>query len=136
MKKTVCAGAVALAMLGLLSIAPAACAGEMENGYTASIDVARIHNVLRLTPEQERYWRPVEAALRALASHQERVESDGFVHRVSRQVVSVVLNSAAVERLVVAARPLIARLSDEQKQAAGQMAQEMGLGPVVMAAMN
>jgi hypothetical protein len=47
-----------------------------------------------------------------------------------------VLSSAAVERLAIAARPLIARLNDEQKQAAGQMAQEMGLGPVVMAAMN
>ncbi len=142
MKKTVCAGAFTLAVFGLLSIIPPACAGEMENGYatqgasSASINVARIHNVLRLTHEQERYWRPVEAALRELASHQERTESDGLVHRVSRRVVSIVLSSAAVERLVVAARPLIARLNDEQKQAAGQMAQEMGLGPVVMAAMN
>ena len=124
-------------MFGLLSTVPAACAGELDNGYTASINVARIHSVLRLTQEQERYWRPVEAALRALASRQqERAESDGLVRRVSRRVVSIVLSSAAVERLVVAARPLIARLSDEQKQAAGQMAQEMGLGPVVMAAMN
>jgi hypothetical protein len=136
MKKTVCAGAFAFAVFGLLSVAPAAYAGEMENGYTASINVGRIHNVLRLTHEQERYWRPVEAALRDLANHQQRVESDGFVHRVSRRVVSIVLSGAAVERLVVAARPLIARLNDEQKQAAGQMAQEMGLGPVVMAAMN
>jgi hypothetical protein len=31
---------------------------------------------------------------------------------------------------------LIARLDDGQKQAAGQLAQEMGLGPVVMAALN
>ena len=132
MKKTVCAGAVALAALGVLSIAPAARA----DGMSASINVARIHNVLRLTQEQERYWRPVEAALRDLASHQARTESDGIMHRVSRRVVSIVLSSAAIERLVVAARPLIARLNDEQKQAAGQMAQEMGLGPVVMAAMN
>ena len=44
--------------------------------------------------------------------------------------------SAAVERLVVAARPLIAKLDDQQKQAAGQLAQEMGLGSVVMAALN
>jgi len=51
-------------------------------------------------------------------------------------VVSIVLNSAAVERLAVAARPLIVRLDDGQKQAAGQLAQEMGLGPVVMAALN
>lgn len=142
MKKTLCAGVFALAAIGLLSNISAASAGEMGNGYaaqgqmSASIDVGRIRSVLRLTQEQERYWRPVEAALRDLAHHQERVESDGFVHRVSRRVISIVLNSAAVERLVVAARPLIAKLNDEQKQAAGQLAQEMGLGSVVMAALN
>ena len=142
MKKTFCAGVFALAALGLLSNISAAGAGGMENGYaaqapgSATIDIERIRNVLRLTHEQERYWRPVEAALRDLAQHQERVELDGFVRRVSRRVVSIVLNSAAVERLVVAARPLIARLDDAQKQAAGQLAQEMGLGAVVVAALN
>jgi len=92
--------------------------------------------VLKLTQEQERYWRPVEVALRDLARHKEQPESDGLVRRVSRRVVSIVLNSAALERLVFAARPLIAKLNDEQKQAAGRLAQEMGLGPVVMAALN
>ncbi len=78
----------------------------------------------------------MEAALRDLARHQERSEQGGFVHRVGQRVVSIVLNSAAVERLAAAARPLIARLNNEQKQAAGQLAQEMGLGAVVMAALN
>jgi hypothetical protein len=142
MKKTFCAGIVGLAALGLLSTISAASAGGLEYGYTAqtpgsaTIDIARIKSVLKLTQEQERYWRPVEVALRDLARHQERAESDGFVRRVSRQVVSIVLNSAAVERLVVAARPLVAKLDDGQKQAAGQLAQEMGLGAVVVAALN
>lgn len=142
MMKTLCAGVFALAAVGLLSNISAASAGEMGYGYAAqgptpaSIDVGRIRSALRLTQEQERYWRPVEAALRDLARHQEPAESDGFVHRVSRRVVLIVLNSVAVERLVVAARPLIAKLDDEQKQAAGQLAQEMGLGAVVMAALN
>ena len=141
MKKIIRAGVIALAAAGLLSNIPAASAAEMANGYTqepqsASINITRIRNVLRLTQEQERYWRPVEAALRDLARHQVRAEPEGLVRRVSRQVVSIVLNSAAIERLVVAARPLIARLDDGQKQAAGQLAQEMGLGPVVMAALN
>lgn len=136
----VCAGVFALATM-VFSHVPAACAGEMGNSYgsqtiSASIDVARIHSVLQLTQEQERYWRPVEAALRALSRHQESNENDGYVHRVSRRLVQIVLDSAAVQRLAVAARPLIARLSDQQKQAAGQLAQEMGLGPVVMAALN
>jgi len=53
------------------------------------------------------------------------------MRRVSRRMVSIVLNSTAVERLVVAARPLIAVLNDEQKRAACGMAQQMGLGPVL-----
>ncbi len=142
MKKTLCAGVFALAAFSLLPNVSAVRAGELGNSYaaqspmSASINIGRIRNVLKLTQEQERYWRPVEAALRDLARHQEQAESDGFVHRVSRRVVSIVLDSSAVERLVVAARPLIAKLNDEQKQAAGQLAQEMGLGQVVMAALN
>jgi hypothetical protein len=142
MKKTFCAGVFALAAIGLLSNISIASAAEIGSGYaahrsiSASIDVGRIRSVLKLTQEQDRYWRPVEAALRDLARHQEQPESDGFVHRVSRRVVSIVLSTAAVERLAVAARPLISRLNDEQKQAAGQLAQEMGLGSVVMAALN
>ncbi len=50
-------------------------------------------------------------------------------------MVSVVLNAAAVRRLAVAARPLIAALRDDQKQGAMVLAQEMGLGPV-LAALN
>ena len=142
MKMAICAGALSLAIIGLLSNAPAANAGERGDGYSAqppmsaAIDIGRIHRVLQLTQEQERYWRPVEAALRNLASHQERSDSDGFVHRVSRRLVQIVLDSAAVQRLAVAARPLIAKLDDRQKQAAGELAQEMGLGPVVLAALN
>jgi hypothetical protein len=92
--------------------------------------------VLRLTSEQEPYWPPVEAALRNIARQQAQVEPAGFVRRISRRVVSVVLNSVAVERLAIAARPLIAVLNEEQMRAASALAQEMGLGPVVMAALK
>lgn len=140
MKKRLLAGAFLLAAVGLFSTGPGAKAGEIgsQGSYTisASIDVARIHRVLQLTPEQERYWRPVEAALRQLAHHQPQSESEGLVHRVSRRLVQIVLDSAAVQRLAVAARPLIARLDERQKEAAGRLAQEMGLGPVVLAALN
>ncbi len=140
MKKMLCAGAFALATAALLSNVPAAGAAEAGTSQmqasTASINIGRIRSVLKLTPDQERYWRPVESALRELARRQERSEQGGFVRRVGQRVVSIVLNSAAVERLAAAARPLIARLNNEQKQAAGQLAQEMGLGAVVMAALN
>jgi hypothetical protein len=51
-------------------------------------------------------------------------------------VVSIVLNSAAVERLAAAARPLVAMLNKEQMRSAGGLAREMGLGPVVIAALK
>ncbi|HEY6024391.1 MAG TPA: hypothetical protein VIV34_09470 [Pseudolabrys sp.] len=138
MRMTVRAGALALATLALLSIGSLAQAREFtatEQGQpSASINIARIKSVLKLTAAQEPYWAPVEAALRDLAARQQgHAESDGLVRRISHRVVSVVLNSAAVQRLAVAARPLIATLDDEQMRAAHSMAQEMGLGPVVAA---
>jgi hypothetical protein len=142
MNKALCAGLFALATIGLLSNIPATYANDLasapsdQSQTAASINVVRIKSVLRLTSEQEPYWPPVEAALRNIARQQAQVEPAGFVRRISRQVVSVVLNSAAVERLAVAARPLIAKLDQEQIRAASGLAQEMGLGPVVMAALR
>jgi hypothetical protein len=141
MRKLFCAGALALATLGLLSQIPAACAGEADdNGAeqaqaSTAINIGRIHRVLRLTPEQEVYWPPVEVALRRLARNQAHSEPAGFVSRISHRVISIVLDSASVERLAVAARPLVAKLNDDQKRAASGLAQEMGLGPV-LAALN
>jgi hypothetical protein len=139
MKMTVRAGAFALATIALLLNASLAQAGEFtamngEQGQpSASINIARIKSVLKLTAAQEPYWAPVEAALRDLARHQTQAEADGLVRRISNKVVSVVLNSAAVHRLAVAARPLIAKLDEEQMRAAHGLAAEMGLGPVVAA---
>ena len=144
MKMTIYAGAFALAAAGLLPNMPAASANEFgfapseQSLMAASIDVGRIHSVLRLTPQQEPLWAPVEAALRHIARQQQQAqaESAGFVRRISNRVVSIVLNSTAVERLAVAARPLIAALDHEQKRAASGLAQEMGLGAVVVAALQ
>jgi hypothetical protein len=138
MKMTVCAGAVALATLALLSNVPATYAAEgsfasVSVSQISTINIDRIRSVLHLTAEQQRYWPPVEAALRNLARQQAREEPAGFVRRISRRMVSIVLDGAAIERLAVAARPLIGVLDNDQKQAAAGLAQEMGLGPVVAA---
>ncbi len=137
MKKIIFAGALALAALGLLS-ATHSQADEFSGLAThemAAIDIARVKRVLQLTPEQERYWPPVEAALRDIARRQEEAEPAGLVRRISHKVVSIALDSAAVGRLARVARPLIERLNDDQKQGAMALAQEMGLGPV-LAALN
>jgi hypothetical protein len=145
MKMTVCAGVVALAALGLLSVAPARAdevvmttASAPSNAVApnvTSIDIARIKGALHLTPAQERHWAPVEAALRELARRQERDANanDGVVRRVSKRVVQVALNSATVHRLVAAARPLVKTFDEQQMQTAHGLAQQMGLGPVVAA---
>ena len=135
MKKLVCAGVFALAIIGLLSNGSKAIAMEVSGAYgaQASINIARIKSVLKLTPAQEHHWAPVEAALRDLARKQSQTESTSLVRRISNRVVLVVLNSGAVQRLAVAARPLVASLDHEQMRAAQGLAQEMGLGPVVAA---
>ncbi len=138
MKMTVCAGAVALAMTGLLSnVAPGQAREITANAemaqFPASINIVRIKSALKLTPAQEPYWAPVEAALRDLSQRQAQSEGDGLVRRISHRVVSIALNSAAIQKLAAAARPLIGVLDAEQMRTAHGLAQEMGLGPVVAA---
>jgi hypothetical protein len=145
MQKFFCAGAIALAtMIGLSS---ATRADEFSTGSLGqqqsapSINIGRIKSVLSLTPKQEAYWAPVEAALRNLyrrqaRSEEARSEEGGMMSRYSHRAVSYVMTSAAIQRLAVAARPLLAVLNDDQKRAASSLAQEMGLGEVVMAAMK
>jgi hypothetical protein len=137
MKTLLCAGACVLAMAGVLPASMPVHASEgaafSYDQPTTAIDIGRIKSVLRLTAEQERYWPPVEAALRDIVRRQTHDDQVGFVRRISRRVVSVVLDSAAIQRLAVAARPLIAVLDPEQMQAASELAQKMGLGPVVAA---
>lgn len=142
MKMIVRAGVLALATLALLPTMPTAFASEANyatagQSRTASIDIARIRGALRLTSQQEPLWGPVEAALHAIVRQQHASsERAGLIRRISNRVVSVVLTSSAVQRLAMAARPLIAALDDEQKRAANGLAQEMGLGAVVMAALK
>jgi hypothetical protein len=140
MKTTIVAGALVLAAIGLspgpsgVFASELGAAGAIAAQETTAVDIARIKRVLKLTKEQLTYWPPVEAALRSLARRHAE-EPGGLVHRISRRVVSIVLDGAAVSRLAAAARPLIATLSDDQKQGALILAQEMGLGPV-LAALN
>jgi len=139
MKTFLFASALALAAIALSpNFASVARADGFQSGggeRLAEIDIGYVKRMLRLTAEQERYWPPVESALRALSHRQAEAEPAGFVRRISHRVVSIVLNSAAVERLAVSARPLVAVLDDEQKRTAMSLAQQMGFGPV-LAALN
>jgi hypothetical protein len=134
MKMRLLAGAIALALFGCVLDF-----GSAANAYDTStaqprIDIPRIKSVLRLTPEQQAYWPPVEAALRRLARDQVR-ESESMVRSVSHRVYSFVLDAAAIARIGAAARPLVRVLDDRQKQDAIALCHEMGLGQV-LAALN
>jgi len=137
MKNVLCAGAIALAMTGLLPSLPATASdygSYAAQGMATSINIGRIRNALHLRPDQERYWPAVEAALQSVAKRQQASnEQAGIVRRISNRVVSIVLDNAAIARVASAARPLIAVLDQEQMQAASGLANEMGLGPVVAA---
>jgi hypothetical protein len=137
MRISLCASAIVLATSFMLSNVSTGQAVEYSGAeasrLAAAVNIERIKSTLKLTAAQERHWPAVENALRDLARQQAKSDEDGFVKRISRRVVSIVLNSASVQRLAVAARPLIAALDDDQKRAAVGLAHEMGLGPVVAA---
>ena len=136
MKLKLFAGALALALFVHLPLAVHHARAAKFDGSAleriTAIDIVRIKTALKLTAAQQPYWRPVEATLIDISRHQDaRAESDGLLRRVIRRAVTIALNGAAVARLATAARPLIASLDDEHKQIAMQIAQEMGLGPVI-----
>lgn len=134
MIKAALAGAVALATVGSLTIsqegirvAPA----TAQEIVVSHAQIAQLKSALRLSSDQEHYWRPVEATLRAMASQQQkfRVASAdaGFVERTQSRLSGYALNAVSLQRLKTAAQPLIGHLNDEQKYAGMQVLQSMGV---------
>jgi len=137
MRMRIFASVLALATLCLLPVMTntVRAAESMPDAKAfTEVNISRIKSVLRLTPEQQSYWAPVESALRQIAREQEP-SSGGLMRRISRRVVSIALNSAAVARLGAAARPLVSTLDAQQRSAAMAVIHEMGLGPM-LAALN
>ena len=129
----ICASALAFAMFGFVPAFTASASAAELSVAQPHIDIGRIKSVLKLTPEQQPYWTPVETALRGLAREQD--QSEGFIRRISHRVVSVMLDGVAIARIGAAARPLVRVLDDRQRQDAISLCHEMGLGPV-LAALN
>jgi hypothetical protein len=135
--RTIFAAALCLAAFGF---APAfvLVANASEAATTKPhIDIPRIKSVLKLTPQQQAYWPPVEAALRTLAHHQVAEQpaagNEGFFQRVSNRVYAYALDAATLARVGAAVRPLVKVLDDRQKSDAVVLCQEMGLGQVLAA---
>jgi len=107
------AGVLALAMMGSSSCF----AGEAL--VVTSGHIAQFKSVLNLTPEQEPYWRRVEAVLHDLARRQE--------------AAAVTLDAHTLRRLVSSAMPLFRRLDPEQKRDAMRLARSLGISSLASA---
>jgi len=86
--------------------------------------IASIKGRLHLTPDQERMWPSVEAALRSIAYAKAR---DASRRDAAAVVASLDPDSAEVQDLKSAAFPLILSFSDEQKNEVRSLAHVMGL---------
>jgi hypothetical protein len=134
MWKAALAGAVALATVGSFSfsqqgfgISPAAA----QEIVVTEGQIAQLRSVLRLTPAQERLWHSVAATLRSLAHHQQQYQvasaDAGYVERAHARVAGYAVTAVAMQRLRSVAQPLIAALSEEQKEAGRGVLSSMGV---------
>jgi zinc resistance-associated protein len=85
--------------------------------------IAALHAGLKLSPDQEKLWPPVETALRTAAKTAEdrfqkvkdEPESEGLVGRLRRRGENAVARGQSLEAIANAAAPLYATLGEDQK---------------------
>lgn len=133
MWKAALAGAFALATVGSLSFSPQGIGispAAAQEVVVTEAQIARLHAALHLTAAQEHRWYPVAATLRRLgrvqAQYQVASADEGFVAR-TRRVAGYTLTAMTMQRLRTVAQPLIAGLSDEQKDAGRSVLASMGV---------
>jgi hypothetical protein len=113
MRKTLLAGALALALVGSSS----ALAGE---GFVVTEShISHFKAALNLTPEQEPYWRRIEVVLRDIARRQ--------------HADAATLDADTLQRLVATGMPLFRRLDAEQKRDAMRLARVLGISSLAAA---
>jgi hypothetical protein len=96
--------------------------------------IARLRAALNLTAEQQRYWGPVENALRALAREQAREEASvGLVARMTDKASAVASTAVKLRRLASVARPLIKVLDENQKRSAMNFVHSAGFSHLAAA---
>jgi hypothetical protein len=117
-------GAVALAAISTMTATTVSAEPLVTGAH-----IGQLKSMLRLTPAQERYWPPVEAALRSLARQSASEENDGFVQKVRSHASS----AAGIRRAWAAARPLIRVLDEDQKQSVMGLARSLGIGHLASA---
>jgi hypothetical protein len=107
------------------SAAPARPPAASRAGYILDdAQIASIKTRLHLTPDQERMWPAVEAALRNMAYKRTQ---QAAARGAARNVQAAAVDPEAVEGLKSAAVPLIMSFSSEQKEEVRSLAHVMGL---------
>jgi hypothetical protein len=91
--------------------------------------IASIKDRLQLTPEQERIWTAVEAALRKISYAKDAVAQNRPIQDGDR-IAYIDLDGPEVRRLKSVALPLIMSLSEDQKHEVRSLAHVMGLDGV------
>jgi hypothetical protein len=92
---------------------------KQTNNVLNDAQIASIKTRLKLTPDQQRNWPAVEAALRNITYKKDP--------KSGSKLASVDPNSQAVQELKSAAIPLIMMFSEQQKNEVRQLVQVMGL---------
>ncbi len=117
---------------GLFVLAFAGFEAKAEMSPRLEAGISRFKAALRLTPQQEKHWPRVEAALRSLARDGDRQEvadaQPGFIRRVGNKAGELFSNATSMRRLVAAAQPLVKTLDEDQKREALTLARSMGFG--------
>jgi hypothetical protein len=108
-------------------VAPAHHRAERPGFMLNDSQIASIKERLRLTPDQERMWPGVEAALRNIAYAKARDAHKHGAPASAAELASLSPESAEVQDLKSAAVPLIMSFNDEQKNEVRSLAHVMGL---------
>lgn len=90
-------------------------------GVLTPPEIMRVKASLRLTPEQEPHWRPVEAQLREIGRLQMAQINSGRKPEVPQQ---------AAQNLFYTAQPLLQSLRPDQKERVRQLARSIGYASV------
>jgi hypothetical protein len=91
------------------------------DGVLTLAEISRIKTNLRLTPQQEPQWRPVEAVMRDIGRQQTAQVQAGRKPEV---------DNGSVQRLYMAAQPLLGTLRPDQKEQIRKLARQMGYASV------
>jgi hypothetical protein len=132
MWKAALAGAMALVAMGSFSVSRdgiGMAQARAQDIVVTEARIARLKSALKLTPDQERHWGPLEARLRALVNRQAAGgESDaGIVQRARARISNWTVSAAAVRQLSAAAQPLISSLDEGQRRNGLTVIRAMGV---------